>query len=535
MHTDRTAVTLTARRTVRSAAPWGIVFALYIVTSAVGYTSTYRTVAARTELARSFGTDVGINAIIGPARHLDTVAGFTEWRCVGVLSLVGAVWGLLTSTRLLRGEEDAGRWELLLAGPTSRRSAAVEALLGLAGGLAALWLLPAVGTVLIGRAGSLHFGIGNALLLASACTASAAVFLAIGAIASQLAANRRQAAGYAGVVLGLAYGVRMIADSGTGLDWLRWATPLGWTEQLQPLTAPRPLALAPVAGLVLAAALLTSWLAGRRDLNASSWPSRSRSRPHTMLLGGPTGLSLRLIRPLLLGWTTALVLTGLMLGIIAKSAGQALDDSPDFRKVLGRLGTQGSGARAYLGVSFLVVALLVALAAAALAGAARAEEADGRLDQLVVRPVSRRRWLAGRLTVATTGLAGAALLGAIATWLGAASQHLPIGLATLLQAGINVLPAAVFVLGASTLALGLLPRAVTAVGYGVVAWSFLVQIIAGLAGLSHWVLDTSLFLHLAPAPAAAPNWSADLALTGIGVGLAGVGLICFVRRDLAGE
>ncbi len=36
------------------------------------------------------------------------------------LMVLGAVWGLLTATRLLRGEEDAGRWELLLAGQTTR-------------------------------------------------------------------------------------------------------------------------------------------------------------------------------------------------------------------------------------------------------------------------------------------------------------------------------------------------------------------------------------------------------------------------------
>ena len=48
--------------------------------------------------------------------------------------LLGAVWGLLTSTRLLRGEEDGGRWELLLAGRTTRRRAAAQALAGLGAG-----------------------------------------------------------------------------------------------------------------------------------------------------------------------------------------------------------------------------------------------------------------------------------------------------------------------------------------------------------------------------------------------------------------
>ena len=114
---------LLARRSARSALLWGYVFGIYVVSSALGYASVYKTIADRRRLAHSFGTNIGIQALIGPARHIDTVAGFTAWRTVGVLSLVGAVWGLLAGTRLLRGEEDAGRWEILLAGPTTRRRA----------------------------------------------------------------------------------------------------------------------------------------------------------------------------------------------------------------------------------------------------------------------------------------------------------------------------------------------------------------------------------------------------------------------------
>ena len=43
-----------------------------------------------------------------------------------ILSVIGGVWALLTATRLLRGEEEEGRWELLLTGQTTRLRAAAS-------------------------------------------------------------------------------------------------------------------------------------------------------------------------------------------------------------------------------------------------------------------------------------------------------------------------------------------------------------------------------------------------------------------------
>ncbi|HXZ77157.1 MAG TPA: hypothetical protein VEH31_40690, partial [Streptosporangiaceae bacterium] len=107
-------------------------------------------------------------------------------------------------------------------------------------------------TVVAGQLPRVGIAAGPMLFFSVALVAPAAMFLAAGALASQLAATRRQAAAYAGAVLGICYALRMVADSGTGLEWLHWATPLGWVEELQPLTAPRPLALLPIAGLVIA-------------------------------------------------------------------------------------------------------------------------------------------------------------------------------------------------------------------------------------------------------------------------------------------
>ncbi len=352
----------TARKSVRSGLLWGYVFGIYVATQALAYASSYKTLDERVRLAKEFGSNSGISALVGPARNIQTVAGYTVWKCLTVLAIVGAVWGLLTGTRLLRGEEDAGRWELLLAGQTTRRFAAAQALCGLAAGVVVLWVVTALVTAVVGHSGKVDISPGGALYLALAAVSGAAMFLAVGAVASQLAATRRQAAAYSGAVLGACYALRMVADSGTGLGFLRSVTPLGWVEELQPLTNPRPLMLLPIVGFIVLLAVVTVQLAGSRDLGASTLPDRSSGEPHTGLLFGQTGLTVRLVRSTVVGWAVAIAAYSLLLGLIAKSAGTAISSSSSITRVLSRLGARG--ADAYLGVAFLIVAVLVAFVSA---------------------------------------------------------------------------------------------------------------------------------------------------------------------------
>ena len=513
----------------------GLVFGLYVASSALGYAATYKTPLARARLAATFGSNLGFNALIGPAHQIGTVAGFTAWRSLGVLSIVGGVWGVLTGTRLMRGEEDAGRWELLLVGHTTRRGAAAKALVGLAVGLLTLWGITAIITSVVGRAGSVGIAAGPSLFLSLALVSSAAIFLALGALASQLAPTRRQAAGYAAGVLGVSYALRMIADSGTGLDWLRWLSPLGWVEELRPLTSPQPLMLLPIAALIAVIAALAIHLAGARDLGASVIADRSSADAHTRLLSGPTGLALRLTRGVLIAWGLAIASLGLVTGMISKSVGSALSADAGDRDIFAKLGFRGSGAAQYLSITFLLLALLVSLVAAGQLSAARGEEADGRIDHLLARPVSRYSWLVGRLAVATGCLVVLGLVAGVFSWIGAASQGAGVGLATLLDAGLNVVPPAVFVLGVGALTLGVWPRAVSSVTYGLLAWSFLVEIIGGVVNASHWVLDTSLFHQMAAAPATSPNWTSGAIVLASGVAAATGGAVAFRHRDLASE
>jgi ABC-2 type transport system permease protein len=525
---------LTARRTARSGALWGLVFGLYVFSSVTSYATVAKTAAQRAKLAASLGTNAGLSAMLGTARRIDTVAGFTAWRALGVLSMVGAIWALLAATRLTRGEEDAGRWELLLAGQTTRRHASAQTMAGLAAGLASLWAVTAVLAVAIGRSSRANFTASGALFLSVALVASAAMFLAVGALCGQLAASRRQANGIAAAVFGAAYLLRMVADSGSGLGWFRWASPLGWVEELHPLTGSRPVALVPIAGLTILLGVFTAWLAGRRDLGASALPTRDTRRAHLGLLDGHVGLDVRLIQPVAIAWTAGLAVLGLVGGLVAQSASSAVSGSATVARAMARLGAHRGGAAAYLGIFFVIGAAAVAFAAAGQVVAIRNEEAGGYADNLFARPVGRVQWLIGRVAVASVLVVAAAVATGLAAWVGAASQHSGVPFADLARSGINLVPPALFVLGTGTLAYGLAPRAAATVTYAVVAWSLLLELVGSGLRLNHWLLDTSLFVHIAPAPAASPNWVGAAWLIALGALAAAVGAAASTRRDLSG-
>ena len=535
---DRRAATViartTAKRAARSAVVWGVVLGALVLDLALSYHSRFPTAASREKFAQAFGHNTAFAAIFGPARRLDTAGGEVAWLCLSLLIILGAIWGLLTATRLLRGEEDAGRWELLLAGQTTRRQATGQAMTGLAAGWAVLWAVTAGCTLAAGSRPDVGFPVSASLFYATAATASAAMFLAVGALASQLTPTRRQANGLAAAVFAVAFLIRMAADSVSGLAWMRWASPLGWFEDLRPLTGSQPLAFVPVILLIAAATGAAIVLAGRRDLGAAVLARRPPAQPRTRLLGGPAALVIRLERWVALSWIGGLALLALVFGVVARSAAAGNVGVQMPEQIVGRLGGHQAGAAAaWMGYEFLWIAALVAFAAAAQISGVRGEEADGHLDNLLARPVSRGTWLAGRLGFGVVLVLAAGLASGAGGWIGVATRHSAIGFGAMMQAGLNVTVPGLFILGLGTLLYGLAPRLAMPILYTVVLWSFLIEIIGSSITSSHWLLDTALPSHLGPVPATGVNWTAVTWLTGLGVICALAGLAAFRRRDLA--
>ena len=183
-------------------------------------------------------------------------------------------------------------------------------------------------------------------------------------------------------------------------------------------------------------------------------------------------------------------------------------------------------------VTFFFVMLAVSLFACAQVGTARREEAGQQLETLLALPVSRVRWLGGRLLIAACGITLISLTSGLLTWAGAASGGAGITLPRALEAGANCLPVAALFLGLAALAYAVTPRASAAISYGIVTVTFLWQAVGALLGAPAWLVDLTPFAHVGLVPAQ-PFRAADAAvMAGLGLAAALAALAAFRRRDL---
>lgn len=357
----------------------------------------------------------------GPGYGLDDydpmVAVANEGTTWIVLTL--AIMAILHVVRHTRGEEDSGRAELVRAGAVGRMAPAVATLLTLLGHLLIIALLGAAATML-GEEASAVDGLG--LTLGSAL--SALVFGAVALVTSQVMSSARAAAGTALAVFALAFVVRsagdLIALEGSTLSWF---SPVAWAQQMRAFVDLRwwPILLSLAATLILLG--LAGMLAMRRDVGQGMVAVRAGRATAPATLQGPITMAWRQQRAAFiwtaLGMGLLWFATGTMMKTLDQMASDLVADNPALAMMFGS--DPDAFAAAFLTVMLLFVALCVAAYALVQTHQhCRSEESSGRLEVVLAAPVSRSRWLAAQLLIASLGTAVLLALSIGAIWFGAA-------------------------------------------------------------------------------------------------------------------
>lgn len=411
--------------------------------------------------------------ITGPGYGLDdtvTYAGFFAGVYWLYLLIVVGVLNVLLVPRHTRAEEESGRAELVAAGAVSRlaslRAAARVAVLTntlvalVTGGL--VWVFAGQGPEGLSTPASQVPE--SAVLLGLATGAFGLVVAAVAAVTSQLATSHRAAAGLAGLVLGVAFGLRSVGDMAEpGGSWASWLSPFGWAQQTAPFVEPSwwPLLIPLVVSLALG--VLAVALRQRRDLGAgllTARPGRAHASPW---LRHSLGLAARLHRGGLIAWTAGLVAFAVVYGAVTSLVVESLPAlPPEFATMFG---TDAAAPRqlladAYLELMLVLFSVFVAVAALVLLSSVRAEELSGRAVGVLATPLGRGRWYAEHLAVIALGTAAAALLtGATFAAVSAATgTDVFIDVGAVVAATAATVPAVWLVLGVGALGYGLAPR-----------------------------------------------------------------------------
>ena len=107
---------------------WILLLAVLPVITAASFAELYPEAAAREQIALTLGSSPAINVLLGPL-YSPSIGGLTAWRLAVPASLLVALMSAFTVVRHTRGEEEAGRSDLLGANVVGRRAPLTAALI----------------------------------------------------------------------------------------------------------------------------------------------------------------------------------------------------------------------------------------------------------------------------------------------------------------------------------------------------------------------------------------------------------------------
>ena len=494
--------------------------------------STFSTIAAlypqeseRAALVLSISANPAFLAITGPITGT-SIGAVSAWRVGAVgTSLIGLM-AIFTVIRRTRGDEEAGRTELLASAVVGRAAPLVAAVAVAVGASLTIGVLAAAAGIGSGQpvVGSLAFG--------GAMAGCGLVFAGVAAIAAQLAESARTAVGIAAAALAVGYGLRAVGDVSDSLHWLTWLSPQGWANHVEPYSADNLWVLGLFVLATIGALIVAGLLLERRDLGLALLPARL-GPAHNHRLGSATALAVRLHRGSFIGWLIGLAAFGAVTGGVASTSSDLLTGNPQLEEVMAKIGGAGAITDMLLSTMGVLAGLIVGGYSISAALRMSSEETAGRLGPVLATAVGRAGWMVGHLLFVVIGplvlLATAGLVAGVIN--GALTGDMASGTASAFGAMVVQTPATLVLGGLAVLLFGWLPR-LTSLAWAALVVALLLGQLGELLQLPTWLMDVSPYSHIPLVPTQDVRWAPLLVLTAVAAALIGVGIVGFRRRDV---
>jgi polyether ionophore transport system permease protein len=503
---------------------WILLFAILPYSSAAATISLYTTPESMIEPAQAVNDSPALLALYGRIYDVTSVGAVSLFKLNAFGAALVAIFAIILMVRHTRGEEEAGRLELVGATVIGRHASLAAAFLVTVGTVVTLGLLTAVFLIGAGLSatGSIAFGL--------AWAAVGTAFAAVAGITAQVTSSARAATGMAISLLGLAYVLRAVGDAGSP-SWLGWLSPVGWGQHVRAYQGERWWVLLLPVVFAVALTAVGFVLVQRRDHGAGLFPDRLGPESAAAMLGRPLGLAWRLQRGSLYGWLFAFLFLGLLFGNLAANVSTFLN-TPNAQELLQRLGGVQGLTDSFISTELSFVGIAAAAYGVQAALRLRSEEAALRSESILATGVSRLGWASSHVIVALFGtavlLAGAGLAAGLTH--SAATGHAE-DLWRVFAAAVVRVPAAWVLVGIAVAVFGLAPRWALAGWIALVAFLVLGEF-GPLFELPETVMDISPFAHSPSLPGGSFSAVPVVALVVVAAALVALGFAGFRRRDV---
>jgi ABC-2 type transport system permease protein len=431
-----------------------------------------------------------------PAERLDTLGGYLTYHNVILFNLFLAIYGLVQGARDIRGAEERGALEEVLATGHSRAAVVRDRAIGFAVVAALIGLGIGVGLA-AGVAAGGQPDLGGSLITMGTSGLVTFVGYAIGMLLSQLVGSVRAAGGIGSLVLCALYVATNVEEDLGPLGLVRFLSPFHWANRSRALVPGHGLDLAATAMLVLLAVAmlaLAAWTFSARDYAAPLWArprravtgaegrpaSRAADRIPQRMLGSIAAASIRRGSVGMVVWAGTV---GAFTAMFAALQPQVMDYWNQFDFASALAGATGSTSPEDTYWSFAGELFTPVIAAYVITQASGwiADLAHGRVEMILSAPVTWPMLVRGRLLATTVGVA-VIIAGALAgLGIGAAAVGSPLD------------PSAVARLVAVGVLFGAALAAVAAIVVALVRRPLAVTIMAVLVGASYllaWLVPT---------------------------------------------
>lgn len=508
-------------------AVWVAAIGLLPIVVGGSFASLYPSEAERAELAGTVASSPAFIGLLGPINGT-SVGALTAWRMGTIGATLIAFMAAFAVIRHTRADEEEGRSELLGSTVVGRLAAPAAALAGAVAAGLAIGVLTTLGLVVLGEssAGALALGLGWFLV--------AVVFAALGVLAAQVAVSAGGARAVAGTAIGVAFLLRLAGDGAadSGLGWLSWLSPIGWTTKMAPFGAERWWVAALFVASAAVAVVVAAAMLGRRDLGGGVVTPRPGPAAAAPGLHSAFGLARRLQTRALVGWVVGIAAFATVWGVLADTINDLLEENPQLAEIFEAFGGTGQLTDAFFGAAFGILAVIISAYAISSVLVLHREEDRQRAEHVLATPTPRLRWAAGHLAFA---FAAPLLLLLVAAVTSGAAYGITLGdlgnVFVSVDSALVQLPA-VWVTAALAVALyGFVPRQV-GFAWGILVVFLLLGQLGPILELPQWTLNLSPFTHV-PAPPAPVQALPLVVMSALAAATTAAGLVGLRRRDIA--